>query len=336
MPIVIFAFNDDDIFRRNCYRLGAVEFLTVLTSDSEFRAKMLPILNIASIIKQKNTYRKILVNSNILEKNNEVYLDYNRVIDENLLNLKNNPQKAVFGAISPNDNAKFLLSSNDIESIILNNIRKNDILTVFAPNKYFLFLYDINYNQIDKFWGKLSKKLPDGIYAGFCNITNQTKEELINDVLNKLHRAMNYKKNLIVESFEPINKLTNIENSELQNLNFKMFRQEFKDKIKQIVIPTFYYIQQKYSNSILGVNFEHGVGDGYGVFYIKSKTLMSSFRISCPGFSIIHIDITSQNSLNEIDTKRISIEPEDFDKNLLENLLEQFIMEYKRGNQNDS
>ena len=29
-PLIIFTYNDDDIFRRKCYRAGAFDFLTVL------------------------------------------------------------------------------------------------------------------------------------------------------------------------------------------------------------------------------------------------------------------------------------------------------------------
>ena len=115
-----------------------------------------------------------------------------------------------------------------------------------------------------------------------------------------------------------------------------MFRQGFKDKIKQIIIPVFYLVQQRYLNKLAGVNLEQGIGDGYGIFYIKYKNLVSSFRISSPGFSKIHIDITYQIKQDEVDTKRISLEPEEFEKELLENLLEQFVLEYMKGVQHDS
>ena len=168
-------------------------------------------------------------------------------------------------------------------------------------------MYDLDLDKANKVWEKISKKLQGSVYAGFCNITNQTKEELINDALNKLHRAINLNKNTLLDNVEPISKLVNIENSQIQNLNFKMFRQGFKDKIKQIIIPVFYLVQQRYLNKLAGVNLEQGIGDGYGIFYIKYKNLVSSFRISSPGFSKIHIDITYPGvpvNLEEIETHK--------------------------------
>ena len=336
LPSVVFTFNDDDVFRRNCYRLGAAEFLTVLTTDAEFRARLIPLLNMSAVLKKSAFYRNILVKNKIISERNEVYIDYNNLIQQELDRLKVYPQKAIFMAISPNNNDKFLLEPMKIEAVILENIRQNDILLNFAPNKYFLIMYDLDLDKANKVWEKISKKLQGSIYAGFCNITNQTKEELINDALNKLHRAINLNKNNLLDDIEPISKLVNIENSQIQNLNFKMFRQGFKDKIKQIIIPVFYLVQQRYLNKLAGVNLEQGIGDGYGIFYIKYKNLVSSFRISSPGFSKIHIDITYQIKQDEVDTKRISLEPEEFEKELLENLLEQFVLEYMKGVQHDS
>ena len=297
---------------------------------------MIPLLNMSAVLKKSAFYRNILVKSKIISDRNEVYIDYNNLIQQELDRLKVYPQKAIFMAISPNNNDKFLLEPMKIEAVILENIRQNDILLNFAPNKYFLIMYDLDLDKANKVWEKISKKLQGSIYAGFCNITNQTKEELINDALNKLHRAINLNKNTLLDNVEPISKLVNIENSQIQNLNFKMFRQGFKDKIKQIIIPVFYLVQQRYLNKLAGVNLEQGIGDGYGIFYIKYKNLVSSFRISSPGFSKIHIDITYQIKQDEVDTKRISLEPEEFEKELLENLLEQFVLEYMKGVQHDS
>ena len=77
------------------------------------------------------------------------------------------------------------------------------------------------------------------------------------------------------------------------------------------------------------------ISDGLGVFYIKGKISSSSFRITCPGFSKINIDITFQKNQGNIDAKRITLEPDEFEAGLLEDLLEQFILEYKRGTDYD-
>ena len=49
-PCIVSAYNEDDVFKRKCYREGIFDFITPLTSDSDFRAKMIPALNSVSIL----------------------------------------------------------------------------------------------------------------------------------------------------------------------------------------------------------------------------------------------------------------------------------------------
>ena len=333
-PSIVFAFNEDDVFRRKCYRAGVYDFMTPLTSDSEFRARIIPALTVASLLEKNKRYRDFLVNKNIITKDNEVFIDYKSIIDTELTDIQNSSRKVVFGAISPNEKSQFLLKPALIEAVILNNIRKNDILMNYAPNKYFIFLYDIDVNSAKKIWKKITAQIPEKIYAGFCNVLNQKKEILINEALNKLHEAINYDKQIVIEK-QPLSSLSSIQGLSSSMSNFKLFRQEFDKKMDKIIAPVFYQIQQKYAGKLTGVALEQSLENGYGAFYIKGKHFYSSFKITCPGFSKINIDITYQKNSNNIDAKRITLEPEELEQGLLEDLLEQFILEYKRGENND-
>lgn len=335
-PTIVFAFNDDDVFRRKCYRAGVFDFMTLLTPDSEFRARLIPLLTVSSLLDKNKQYRDFLVAKNVITKDSEVFLDYNHIIDLKLEEIKNTSQKVVFGAISPDDKNKFLIQSSLIEALILNNIRKNDILMNFAPNKYFVFLFDIDIARADKLWKKISSECQGTLFAGFCRVLNQNRERLINEALNKLHESINYSKNVNVLNNNPLKGLNTVQENKSSLYNFKMFRQEFGKKIDRIIAPVFYQIQQKYLDKLQGVSLEQASGDGYGVFYIKGKHAVSSFKITSPGFSKINIDIAYQSSSNNIDAKRIVLEPEELEQGLLEDLLEQFILEYKRGNENDT
>lgn len=335
-PKIIFSYNDDDIYRRKCYRAGAFDFMTILTQDAEFRARMIPALSVSSILEKNKQYRDILVKNNTLIPENEVFLDYNYVLDQELELLNNGSRKAVFAAIAPNDKNKFLLKPQVIEATILNNIRKNDILMNYAANKYFLLMFDIDVNTAEKIWLKFCNQFPEKVYAGFCNVSNQKRQQLINEALNKLHEAINQDKEVVSTNRNPVNTLDMIQGSNSPYSNFKMFRQEFGRKLEQVITPVFYQIQQKYTGKLVGVILEQGSGDGYGTFYIKDKYSSSCFRITSPGFSKINIDITYQKNANTVDAKRITLEPEELEAGLLEDLLEQFILEYKRGCEHDS
>ena len=335
-PSIVFSFNDDDVFRRKCYRAGVFDFMTLLIPDAEFRARIIPLLTVSSLLEKNRQYREFLVAKNIITRVSEVFLDYSHIIDLKLDEIKKKSQKVVFGAISPNEKNKFLFKPVQIEALILNNIRKNDILMNFAPNKYFIFLFDIDIAGAEKLWQKISFQTTNLLYAGFCKVLNQNRERLINEALNNLHEVINKEKSFNCSKNNLLAGLNTIQNSSEALYNFKMFKQEFGKKIDRIIAPVFYQVQQKYLNKLQGVSLEQISDEGYGVFYIKGKHAVSSFKITSPGFSKINIDITYQSSSNNIDAKRIVLEPEELEQGLLEDLLEQFILEYKRGSENDS
>ena len=148
--------------------------------------------------------------------------------------------------------------------------------------------------------------------------------------MNKLHTAIIFSKNN-----------NNIKNVEIDSIkgrgnsspysNFKQYRQEFGHKIEQIISPVFYQMQQKYSAKLSGVSIEQNVGQGYGNFYVKGKYYVSSFRVTSPGFSKINIDITLTKNSEDTNTKRITLEPDELESGLLEDLLEQFMAETKNA-----
>ncbi len=330
-PVIVSAFNEDSDYMLKCYKSGMLDYITVLTPEKEFQARLVPALTVASLLEKNKQYREVLVRNNILTKNNEVFIDYNYILDKELEELDKTSAKAVFAAIAPNEKTKFLLQPNIIETIILNNIRKNDILMNYAANKYFLLLFDTDVESAKNLWEKIVSQMPQKLYAGMSAVIGQKRQQLINEALNKLHEAVNYDKDIVNNKTNPINTLNTLQNQSTIYSNFKLFRQEFGKKLEQVITPVFYQIQQKYTGKFAGITLQQGSGEGYGTFYIKGKHTSSCFRITSPGFSKINIDITYQKDSSNIDAKRITLEPEELEAGLLEDLLEQFILEYKKG-----
>ena len=65
-PIIVTAYNNDDGFKKKCYRAGMLDFIPLLTSDAEFRARMLPALNLLSVLDKNKQYRSLLVKNKII------------------------------------------------------------------------------------------------------------------------------------------------------------------------------------------------------------------------------------------------------------------------------
>ncbi len=324
IPAIVFAFNDNDNLRLQVYTLGALAFLTPFTSDEEFWAITVNGLNIASMQMKYLQYREMLVKNNLILKNNEVFTDYASILDNELEIINSTGRKAVLVAISPNDKSKFLLQANQIETIILNNIRRNDILMNYATNKYFLLLWDTDIDSAKKRWEKIKTSIPEKIYAGFANTIGKVRQQLINEVLNRLHEAINFSRNI-----------TDEEVKENEVTNFKMYRQEYNKKFDNTISPVLYMTQQKFNDKLFGMHIEQDVVDGHGYLKITGRNAGATLKITTAGFTKINIDITYQ-SAKAIPPKRISLDPKEFETGFLEDLLEHFVEEFRKEINDDN
>jgi len=330
-PLIVFGYNEDENFKVEALKKGMLAYFSPTTPDEELKAQIYTANKIVSLINKKGIYRNILVKNNLIEQNNEIYKDFVCVLDTALNNLKESASYATLVAIAPDEKSKFLIQQNLIETVILNHIRKNDLLMSYSPNKYFLLLNNTDLPTAKHVWKKISSFLPAGIHTGFSYVGHKKRQQIINEALNNLHTSINASTS--ENNFAGMN----------NNDNFKLIRQNFNKKLEKVISPVFYHIQQKYNDKLFNMEIEQGQGDGYGVLYIKSSDFVGTCRITSPGLSIINIDISfellkndNQNNTilsEKLKPKRINLEPEKFEEGLLQDILEQFINEFKELNE---
>ena len=320
-PTIVFGYNDDEDFKIKGYRAGMFAYIPLSVSDEEIQATLLPALKLVSSINKNNLYREILVRNNLITTNNEVFLDSNTLIEHELDKIQKNHGNAVLGAISPDEKSKFSIQANQIETIILNNIRENDLLINFASNKYFLLLYDTDTEKAYKLWDKITSSFSEPIYAGFATVGRKNRQQIVNEVLNKLHEAIHrgFKSTMTAEVF-------------IGN-NFKFYKEEFKKKLEKIIIPVFFHTQQIYNDKLFNMKIDIEHGEDFSTIYIKSKNNSSSLKITSPGYSTINIDINCERKINA--SKRITLEPDELEPGLLQDILDQFIQDFKRENEEE-
>ena len=309
-PAIVFGYNTDKGFELEVCKNGALWYITPLISDEELRAKIFRAMRYASELRQNNFYREILSDAGIISPHREVFRDFNSILDKELKKINKTGEQAVCAAISPDNGTKFLIKPDQIETIILANIRKNDILMNYAENKYFILLHNSDINSAQKLWDKISEKIPQKIYAGFANTCSKTRTQVVNESLNRLHEAVCNAKSQ--------------KNSVISAGNFKLFRQEFKKKTENIINPAFYHARQKYNDRFLGAKIGLESGDGFSAFTISGRNRTNTLKITCPGLSKINIDICSEGDT----AKRITLEPDELEAGFLEDLLEQFVNEF--------
>ena len=193
----------------------------------------------------------------------------------------------------------------------------------YATNKYFLLLWDIDVVAAKKLWEKIKNDIPEQIYAGFANTVGKVRQQLINEVLNRLHEAINF------------SKVNESESAEKEITNFKMYRQEYNKKFDNTISPVLYMTQQKFNDKLFGMSIEQNVVDGHGYLKITGRNAGATLTITTAGFTKINIDIVYQ-SANAIPPKRISLDPKEFETGFLEDLLEHFIEEFRKEINDDN
>ena len=64
-PIIVTAFNEDLEFKANCYKLGAIDYITLLITDKEFQARLIPAMSISAVLEKKAYYKMLLEKSKL-------------------------------------------------------------------------------------------------------------------------------------------------------------------------------------------------------------------------------------------------------------------------------
>ena len=75
-PCIVFSYNEEEDFKIKAYKAGMLNYFTLMTSDEEFTAKLVPALNTLAVLEKNSVYRNMLVKKNVITDNNEVFIDY--------------------------------------------------------------------------------------------------------------------------------------------------------------------------------------------------------------------------------------------------------------------
>ena len=132
VPVIVFGYNDDDNFKIEAYKKGMYGYFTLSSSDEEIEAKLIPALRMVSSFEKIALYREILVKNNLITGNNEVFLDFTNMLEREISEIKKNSSVATLLAIAPDEKSKYLIQPNKLETVILNKVRKNDILMNYS------------------------------------------------------------------------------------------------------------------------------------------------------------------------------------------------------------
>ena len=110
--------------------------------------------------------------------------------------------------------------------------------------------------------------------------------------------------------------------------NFKIFRQDFFKKLEKIVSPIFFRTQKIIEEKLFQTEITHEISEDGCFFILKNDSCNSTFRLTCPGYTRVNIDIAHFCEHEEYKDK-ISMNIDEVTPEKISALLDDFIKTFQ-------
>lgn len=308
----------------SAFEYGINDFLQTNSTPSEFTIRTIWGLQKKEKTAEEKNTKDILSQLKILDKNNNVYTEnYTFTI------LKKESKKnwGTFVTIAPDINIRNQLSPQVLMKSIKKIIRTSDILGYATDFKIYLWFSATKKENVEKILQKIRENLaPDfSISAGYIetkNIPFDTAEEIANRALAK---AL-LKGNTFIYATEEDKKIPKVEE---RTINFKHHKKNLTKKITSILTPLFYQIQKIQEEKLFETKITQKVTEEESIFRLENTKGKSFVNINYSGFTKINIEIIHNIKEKDLKAEKLFIEAENFSEKKIENILNNFIKEFK-------
>lgn len=306
------------------FEYGINDFLQTNSTPSEFTIRTIWGLQKQEKTAEEKNTKDILSQLKIIDKNNNVYTEnYTFTI------LKKESKKnwGTFVTIAPDINIRNQLSPQVLMKSIKKIIRTSDILGYATDFKIYLWFSTTKKENVEKILQKIRENLaPDfSISAGYIetkNIPFDTAEEIANRALTK---AL-LKGNTFIYATEEDKKIPKVEE---RTINFKHHKKNLTKKITSILTPLFYQIQKIQEEKLFETKITQKVTEEESIFRLENTKGKSFVNINYSGFTKINIEIIHNIKEKDLKAEKLFIEAENFSEKKIENILNNFIKEFK-------
>ena len=308
----------------SAFEYGINDFLQTNSTPSEFTIRTIWGLQKKEKTAEEKNTKDILSQLKIIDKNNNVYTEnYTFTI------LKKESKKnwGTFVTIAPDINIRNQLSPQVLMKSIKKIIRTSDILGYATDFKIYLWFSTTKKENVEKILQKIRENLaPDfSISAGYIetkNIPFDTAEEIANRALAK---AL-LKGNTFIYATEEDKKIPKVEE---RTINFKHHKKNLTKKITSILTPLFYQIQKIQEEKLFETKITQKVTEEESIFRLENTKGKSFVNINYSGFTKINIEIIHNIKEKDLKAEKLFIEAENFSEKKIENILNNFIKEFK-------
>ena len=108
----------------------------------------------------------------------------------------------------------------------------------------------------------------------------------------------------------------------------KKFRHAYNKKLEKVITPVFFQMKEAYEGQLAGTVIEEFTNENQCIFNLKSRTQKSRLTLVYPGLGKVVIYIT-HSGLDSPENKEIVLSLKELTKQVLVDLIEIFINDYK-------
>ncbi len=337
IPIICIFNSYDEDFVLSCFDSGINDYLVRPVNDTEFLMRTLWCLQKSDLNRELEKKNALLEKLNLIDETTKSYnLQVTvKVIENEITIAQKYNHSLVLMAISLN--AKCKSKANDIilAKVIKDAIRYNDILGSSDQGKYFVILPKTNLKGAYTVSNRIRKELDPEliINTGICEYSEQMNaKDFITSANNALNDALSRGDNKVIL----IDNLDQSIDAPLEpyrdgTKNYDLFKEEFADKIIQVISPVFREAKGLIQRNL---STENIVVDEFSTttkcfFSIKDQYSINEaiLKVVDPGFSKVILDtfiIKDKNKSN----KRSTLELDDLTRDTLKEHLDDLLKEF--------
>ena len=326
--IILLASSYDRNFILSAYDAGIDDFAQSSADDFELVIRIVNNLKHNSVKRSLSKKEKLLEQIKVVDETTGFY-NYKlaKLIFENAISDAKNP---VFMALSPSNSFKPSFSSEKMSKAIKSSTRYDDLISLGNGGVFYVMLSntDINgalvvLNKIKENYGKDFE-----LSAGVVEVLTDSFEQIEKEALNALSNALATNAEFVIVNNETETVDEWLDQNELQNKNYKIFKQMFNKKLEKVIAPVFYSLQNTWEEKLFNTEIEQYTNNEQCVFALKNKKQNSTLRIIYPGFSKILLTITHEG-LDSPENRELQLPLSKITQKDLIKIIEDFIKEFK-------
>ena len=326
----IILLTDDKDFVSTAYDAGIMDFCATDVEDFEIVIRIVNALKKSLNKVNSQMMRRLLVQSEILDKDNGFYLyDYaNRVISNEIYSRA--LEEGIFAVVAPSESSKSVYSADKLAKAIKQSVRADDIVAFGKGTKFYLLLPYTDFSGAAKVLEKIRNSAPENfdVRAGFCNIAGKEFDRLEKEGLKAVLDAMYSENTYAIGDFHEETLSDWIDEETTVAKNYKLFKHIFNKKLEKVITPVFYRLQKMCETKIPDAEIFQFADAEQSVFHIKNKHQDSKLKIVYPGFAKILIYIVHQG-LDSPENREIALPLSKITTKELVAIVEGFIEEFK-------